>query len=102
MKDLASKTNDKIKNDIIKVVYRDSEAHTWDEKVKPETLDEEKEENGCALEYACDSCSKRFNFDKDISDGMCDECLIVIAKKENIDLPNKYQCEITLHFPLLS
>ena len=25
---------------------------------------------------------------------MCDECLISIAEKEMIDLPNRYQCEI--------
>ena len=40
----------------------------------------------------CESCFKRFNFD--ISNGMCDECLVVIAEKENLYLPNKYQCEI--------
>ena len=25
---------------------------------------------------------------------MCDECVITIAAKEKLDLPNKYQCEI--------
>ena len=35
-----------------------------------------------------------YAFHKDIRDNMCDVCLISIAKKEEISLPFKYQCEV--------
>ena len=42
----------------------------------------------------CESCTKDYNLKKDISNSMCDECIVVIAAEENTILPNKYECEI--------
>ena len=42
----------------------------------------------------CENCRNMFAFHKDIRDNMCDVCIISIAKKEEISLPFKYQCEV--------
>ena len=67
-----------------------------------ENFANEEEESNAAEEPAddqnfnepCESCKQVFAYNKDLNYKMCDECLISIAEKEMIDLPNRYQCEI--------
>ena len=42
----------------------------------------------------CEHCQSMFNFHNDIRYSMFDPCLFSIAKKENINLKFRYQCEI--------
>ena len=42
----------------------------------------------------CENCTKSFAFHKEVKENMCDECIICIAQREQIDLPNKYQCTV--------
>ena len=61
--------------------------------VEPENNDEEEAIETIVNEsdiFPCESCSKIFNFNKD----MCDVCKIAIAEREHILLPNSYQCDI--------
>ena len=42
----------------------------------------------------CEKCIKLFAFHKDVRESMCDECLVCIAQREQLDLPNKYNCKV--------
>ena len=75
-----------------------------DDKYNPSKHSTNREENTTSTEESltddldfngpCESCKQGFAYNKDLNYNMCDECLINIAKKEMIDLPNRYQCEI--------
>ena len=42
----------------------------------------------------CEKCIEIFAFHKEIKEHMCDECMLIIAQKEGIQLRNKYKCTI--------
>ena len=44
----------------------------------------------------CESCLKFYNYQRDLADSMCDECKVIIADKEDLYLPNIFQCDICL------
>ena len=44
--------------------------------------------------HPCDNCKNWFNIHKTINDYMCDQCLTSLAKKGNIELPDKFQCNL--------
>ena len=82
--------------------YKNAEAQTID--TKKEALNDQHGINHGHAEKdkvfhftknnPCESCTKVFRFKKVVCNSMCDKCIIVIAAKENIALPNKYECEI--------
>ena len=86
------------------VKYKDSETQTFEPdifkpefSVEPENNDEEEAIETIVNEsdiFPCESCSKIFNFNKDVKEHMCDVCKIAIAEREHILLPNSYQCDI--------
>ena len=45
-------------------------------------------------ETACENCNKMFIIKEEIDEIMCDNCVFVIAERENIILPRKYQCDV--------
>ena len=100
------KFKDKNAKDAIEVKVNEPQPKKDDVKdetidMKKKTLNDHKQKNyghgenesNEASNKPCESCTKDYNFKKDISNSMCDECIIVIAAKENTTLPNKYECE---------
>ena len=91
----SSKENEAEEAEISEVGNISEKANNDNESVETESnATEEVTNDDSVFCNSCETCDKIFNYNNDIRDGMCDACIVIIADKENIRLPNIYHCDI--------
>ena len=101
MKIATEKVNNKIKETeesyTVKVVNIPVIADNDDESIETDsTITEEVIIDDSVQDHheSCENCNKIFTYNNDMCEDMCDECIVIIADRESIRLPNSYHCDV--------